>query len=446
MTETMTTKAPCATSAQFPWGPLRITERLSLPELGQAQFAETVFRHGLRHTAAAQWTTTSKSLDAVLPHAQSTVRAHRMQSALLDLAPLHGELAFALVTLRRGTAHVDIAAENPERTDEVERWLRATFPAPEATERPEIAVRFWSCSPHGAGCSSRTIAVPPLGEIEANYPTGVRDRLARLAGPEFRPGDGGQLILWYGPPGTGKTYALRALGWEWREWCELHYVIDPEMFFGQRADYMIDVLLDEDEPLLNRGPGAEPMPSTPRDRGSRAYSTSSTAWSDKASASSYSSPPTSCSAASIPQWPGRDGARRASSSSRSTRPRLPPGSPRAGFAVRVAAHSPSRTCSHTFTVTRWNRSVPSGSGLEAWAHKAQTHIRSCSRRSKSRSRVSTSCARPSTEPRRMAFTAEGFWHCRYFIGMMARYGRELDAAPDVLPYGWAAVLYLYDLR
>ena len=42
-----------------------------------------------------------------------------MQSALLDLAPLHGELAFALVTLRRGTAHVDIAAENPERTDEV---------------------------------------------------------------------------------------------------------------------------------------------------------------------------------------------------------------------------------------------------------------------------------------------------------------------------------------
>jgi hypothetical protein len=41
---------------------------------------------------------------------------------------------------------------------------------------------------------------------------------------------------------------------------------------------------------------------------------------------------------------------------------------------------------------------------------------------------------------------EGFWHCRYFIRMLARYGRELDAAPDVLPYGWAAVLYLYNLR
>jgi hypothetical protein len=41
---------------------------------------------------------------------------------------------------------------------------------------------------------------------------------------------------------------------------------------------------------------------------------------------------------------------------------------------------------------------------------------------------------------------EGFWHCCYFIRMLARYGHELDAAPDVLPYGWAAVLCLYDLR
>jgi hypothetical protein len=41
---------------------------------------------------------------------------------------------------------------------------------------------------------------------------------------------------------------------------------------------------------------------------------------------------------------------------------------------------------------------------------------------------------------------DGFWHCRYFIQMLARYGRGLDAAPDVLPYGWAAVLYLYGLR
>lgn len=41
---------------------------------------------------------------------------------------------------------------------------------------------------------------------------------------------------------------------------------------------------------------------------------------------------------------------------------------------------------------------------------------------------------------------EAFWHCRYFLRQLARYGRELDEPPEVLPYGWAAVLHLYDIR
>jgi hypothetical protein len=93
---------------------------------------------------------------------------------------------------------------------------------------------------------SRTLTVPSFREIEGNYPDAVRRGLERLLGPDFRPAEAGQLILWHGPPGTGKTYALRALAWEWRSWCGLHYVIDPEVFFGQRADYMLDVVLNED--------------------------------------------------------------------------------------------------------------------------------------------------------------------------------------------------------
>ena len=48
--------------------------------------------------------------------------------------------------------------------------------------------------------------------------------------PQYRPDGRGQLILWYGEPGTGKTFGLRALAWQWREWCEFHYVTDPETF------------------------------------------------------------------------------------------------------------------------------------------------------------------------------------------------------------------------
>ena len=41
---------------------------------------------------------------------------------------------------------------------------------------------------------------------------------------------------------------------------------------------------------------------------------------------------------------------------------------------------------------------------------------------------------------------EAFFHARFFLEMICRYGKELEAPPDVLPSGWAAVLYLYDLR
>jgi hypothetical protein len=41
---------------------------------------------------------------------------------------------------------------------------------------------------------------------------------------------------------------------------------------------------------------------------------------------------------------------------------------------------------------------------------------------------------------------EAFFHARYFLQMVCKYGRELKEPPQVLPSGWAAVLYLYGLR
>lgn len=54
------------------------------------------------------------------------------------------------------------------------------------------------------------------------------------------PGRSRQLVLWQGSPGTGKTTALRALGWEWRAWCEIHYVTDPEDLFGRSARHLME--------------------------------------------------------------------------------------------------------------------------------------------------------------------------------------------------------------
>ena len=41
---------------------------------------------------------------------------------------------------------------------------------------------------------------------------------------------------------------------------------------------------------------------------------------------------------------------------------------------------------------------------------------------------------------------EAFWHARFFVEMAVKYGRELDEPPRMLPSGWAALLYLYELR
>jgi hypothetical protein len=41
---------------------------------------------------------------------------------------------------------------------------------------------------------------------------------------------------------------------------------------------------------------------------------------------------------------------------------------------------------------------------------------------------------------------EAYWHARYMLGMVVRYGEQFETPPQELPSGWAAVLCLYRLR
>ncbi len=41
---------------------------------------------------------------------------------------------------------------------------------------------------------------------------------------------------------------------------------------------------------------------------------------------------------------------------------------------------------------------------------------------------------------------EAFWHSKYFLEQMLIAADELEESPQLLPSGWAAVLYLYNLR
>ncbi|MEA1051246.1 hypothetical protein U5801_15740 [Lamprobacter modestohalophilus] len=41
---------------------------------------------------------------------------------------------------------------------------------------------------------------------------------------------------------------------------------------------------------------------------------------------------------------------------------------------------------------------------------------------------------------------EAYFHAHYFLEMAVKYGRELEYPPSLMPSGWAALLYLYNLR
>jgi hypothetical protein len=41
---------------------------------------------------------------------------------------------------------------------------------------------------------------------------------------------------------------------------------------------------------------------------------------------------------------------------------------------------------------------------------------------------------------------EAFLHAKFFLEMACKYGNELRSPPQALPSGWAALLYLYNLR
>lgn len=230
-----------------PWGQLTLADDVTLSSLGDTQFVALVFEREIAHTADVRWSTDATSPDPLLPHALTTGRTSGSRSVLADLGAIFAEGAVALVTLGRGSLHARIAAREQATVADIEAWLRETFPVLESTERRALPVRFWTGGPHGASSITRMIDVPSFEAIQRNYPARVREQLATLAISDASISRGGQLLLWYGPPGTGKTYALRALGWEWRHWCNVHYVIDPEVFFGQRADYMVDVLLEDDK-------------------------------------------------------------------------------------------------------------------------------------------------------------------------------------------------------
>jgi hypothetical protein len=206
-------------------------------------FTARLLDDSMREVRADRWATSERSLEVLgEPLFRSAAPSQDTVVASWDGALLY-------VTLQSGYVYAQVASADEARALSALDEIRERLPAPEPVARHDVPVTFWTYTPQGPMPSIRPIAVPEWEEIEANYAASTRAELASIM-HGFRPSHGGQLVLWHGEAGTGKTFALRALAWEWREWCQLHYIVDPDTFFGERADYLMSVLTQPDEMMM----------------------------------------------------------------------------------------------------------------------------------------------------------------------------------------------------
>jgi hypothetical protein len=200
-----------------------------------ALFLSRVIEGSIKHVRRDGWATSSRSLDTIGD------ALHRVVGDGSEQVLAEQDGALFHVSLYSGWIHVQVAGDDPEHLTATLTSLKEQFPPPDPSSSHKVNVQFWTYGPHGPLSSFREVSVPEWPDLERNYAEPTRSGLDALM-RNFTPAHGGQLILWHGEAGTGKTFALRALAWEWRDWCEFQYIVDPDSFFGEHADYLMSVL------------------------------------------------------------------------------------------------------------------------------------------------------------------------------------------------------------
>jgi ATPase family protein associated with various cellular activities (AAA) len=137
--------------------------------------------------------------------------------------------------------------DNGDSVKSVYEEFEKTSKSIEPTTKNVVKVKFWSLASYGPKYDSKFLELPTWEDITKNYSEESHDSIQNLM--KLDPStlvDGGKIILLHGPAGTGKTTLIRAIIREWKEWCDVEYIIDPEVILNS-SNYLTQVVLGNDD-------------------------------------------------------------------------------------------------------------------------------------------------------------------------------------------------------